>query len=58
MSEVPLFQGGLVCKVHRRLYHSTLGLRVIKKRYRERSVALSCIVADRGKTLLADLILS
>jgi len=25
------FQGGLVCKAHRLLYHSTLGLRVIKK---------------------------
>ena len=26
------FQGGLVCKVHRLLYHSTLGVRVINKR--------------------------
>ena len=26
------FRGGLVCKAHRLLYHSTLGLRVIKKR--------------------------
>ena len=28
------FQGGLVLKVHRLLYHSTLGLRVIKKKKR------------------------
>ena len=26
------FRGGLVFKAHRRLYHSTLGLRVIKKK--------------------------
>ena len=30
------FRGGLVFKVHRLLYHSTLGLRVIKKKRRER----------------------
>ena len=29
---VQRFQGGLVCKAHRRLCHSTLGLRVIKHR--------------------------
>jgi len=29
---VQRFRGGLVFKVHRRLYHSTLGLRVIKKK--------------------------
>jgi len=29
---VKRFRGGLVIKAHRRLYHSTLGLRVIKKR--------------------------
>jgi len=28
---VQRFRGGLVFKAHRRLYHSTLGLRVIKK---------------------------
>jgi len=28
---VKRFRGGLVSKAHRRLYHSTLGLRVIKK---------------------------
>ena len=28
------FRGGLVCKAHRLLYDSTLGSRVIKKRYR------------------------
>jgi len=29
---VQRFRGGLVFKAHRRLYHSTLGLRVIKKK--------------------------
>jgi len=29
---VKRFRGGLVFKAHRRLYHSTLGLRVIKKK--------------------------
>jgi len=29
---VKLFRGGLVFKAHRLLYHSTLGLRVIKKK--------------------------
>ena len=29
---VKRFRGGLVCKAHRLLYHSTLGLRVIKKK--------------------------
>jgi len=42
MSEVPLywlarhlqrFRGGLVFKAHRLLYHSTLGIRVIKKKF-------------------------
>jgi len=31
---VKRFRGGLVCKAHRRLYHSTLGLSVIKKKKR------------------------
>jgi len=31
---VQRFRGGLVFKAHRHLYHSTLGLRVIKKRRR------------------------
>jgi len=31
---VGLFRGGLVFKAHRLLYHSTLGLRIIKKRRR------------------------
>ena len=30
--EALLFRGGLVFKAHRLLYHSTLGLRVIKKK--------------------------
>jgi len=32
---VKRFRGGLVCKAHRLLYRSTLGLRVIKKKHRE-----------------------
>jgi len=35
---VQRFRGGLVFKAHRLLYHSTLGLRVMKKR-RRRMVA-------------------
>jgi len=34
---VQRFRGGLVCKAHRLLYHSTLGLRVIKKKRRSAS---------------------
>ena len=30
------FRGGLVLKVHRLLYHSTLGLRLIKKKRRKK----------------------
>ena len=33
---VKRFRGGLVCKAHRRLYHSSLGLRIIKKKERSR----------------------
>ena len=29
------FRGGLVCKAHRLVYHSTLGSRVIKKKKME-----------------------
>ena len=32
LRDVTLFRGGLVCKAHRLLYDSTLGLRVIKKK--------------------------
>jgi len=32
---VKRFRGGLVCKAHRLLYHSTLGSRVIKKKKKE-----------------------
>jgi len=34
---VQRFPGGLVFKVHRRVYHSTPGLRVTKKKEEERS---------------------
>jgi len=33
-SDLPRFRGGLVFKAHRRLHHSTLGLREIKKKRR------------------------
>ena len=33
------FRGGLVFKAHRLLYHSTLGLRVIKKKKKNRLIA-------------------
>ena len=33
---VQRFRGGLVFKAHRLLYHSTLGLRVIKMKKKER----------------------
>jgi len=32
LGDVQQFRGGLVFKAHRRVYHSTLGLRVIKKK--------------------------
>jgi len=32
--------GGLVVKAHRLVYHSTLGLRVIKKKEKERRVGM------------------
>ena len=34
MGNVQRFRGGLVVKAHRLVYHSTLGLRVIKKKKR------------------------
>ena len=40
---VKQFRGGLAFKAHRLLYHSTLGLRVIKKRRREYSGLLLSI---------------
>jgi len=39
---VQRFRGGLVCKAHRLLYHSTLGLRVIKKKKRPAKGGASC----------------
>jgi len=41
--KVQRFRGGLVFKAHRLLYHSTLGLRVIKKKKSRRK-----LVARRG----------
>ena len=39
------FRGGLVFKAHRLVYHSTLGLRVIKKKdlHRDERVALEVV---------------
>jgi len=34
------FRGGLVCKAHRLVYHSTLGWRVIKKKKRSSGASL------------------
>jgi len=36
---VKRFRGGLVFKAHRLVYHSTLGMRVIKQRREDQSVA-------------------
>ena len=36
------FRGGLVLEAHRLLYHSTLGLRVTKKKERRREVEYRC----------------
>ena len=36
------FPGGLVCKAHRRLYHSIVGLRVIKKKKVVRTRLVTC----------------
>ena len=35
------FRGGLVFKAHRRVYHSTLGLRVIKKKKKKADLVLA-----------------
>ena len=34
---VKRFRGGLVCKAHRHLYHSSLGLKLIKKKKKNRA---------------------
>jgi len=39
---VQRFQGGLVFKAHRLLYHSTLGLGVIKKKEKKRRYTMYC----------------
>jgi hypothetical protein len=47
---VQRFRGGLVCKAHRLFFHSTLGLRVIKKtkiRARERDGGRETLAAFR-----------
>ena len=42
------FRGGLVFKAHRLVYHSTLGLRVIKKKKVENSLDDIGEVGERG----------
>jgi len=41
---VQRFRGGLVVQAHRRVYHSTLGLRVIKKK----KVCAPCLQRERN----------
>jgi len=43
---VKRFRGGLVFKAHRRVYHSTLGLRVIKKKRRNQLLNLPDLPFD------------
>ena len=38
------FRGGLVIKAHRLLYHSTLGVRVIRKKEKKFRVWVECCV--------------
>jgi len=45
------FRGGLVFKAHRLVYHSTLGLRVIKKKKEQSMVAM--LVSIRIERLLS-----
>jgi len=49
---VQRFRGGLVFKAHRLVYHSTLGLRVIKKKKKTRETGRD--LAFCGHTILAD----
>jgi len=44
------FRGGLVFKAHRLLYHSTLGLRVIKKKKKVPPQAFSQVIYHEGST--------
>jgi len=48
---VKRFRGGLVFKVHRWLYHSTLGSRVIKKKKTDRVLEFDCRQRMRGGAL-------
>ena len=50
---VERFRGGLVSKAHRLLYHSTLGLRVMKKKKEEGRLALA---AGEGVFRVLDLV--
>ena len=42
------FEGGLVFKVHGLVYHSTLGLRVIKKKKKKRRFEFGAVGRKRG----------
>jgi len=48
VNNVQRFRGGLVFKAHRRLYHSTLGLTVMKKKKKTVSVALTGVNGGGG----------
>jgi len=50
---VQRFQGGLVFKAHRLLYHSTLGLRVIKKKRRTLNPTRFAMTDDDCPALVA-----
>jgi len=54
---VQRFRGGLVFKAHRLLYHSTLGLRVIKKKKREQLSRVQRLSPDSNDQNLVMLLL-
>jgi len=52
------FRGGLAFKAHRRLYHSTLGLRVIKKKGQHLSSHFLLLLALGGRPRIGVAVLS
>jgi len=51
---VQRFRGGLVVKAHRLLYHSTLGLRVIKKKKRRSGETAETELGDEMSECVAN----
>jgi len=51
--DVKRFRGGLVCKAHRLLYHSTLGPRVIKKKKKKRTLLVALELSGRELELFS-----